>query len=117
MDPTITMETPTGGQYQDEEDDILDISAIAITPRKGSQKGEPIELDVSFQTGNIINIIISKNEKELLDNLNVGDKLDDIHFFSPIAIFRGTGIVAEKAPINSGPKQGDYNLDIRIESL
>ncbi len=103
---------------QDEEDeDFLDISAVAITFDNGQYKGEQVELDVSFQSGNIISLIISGDDQGLIDNFKVGNLLEDVHFYSPIAIFRGSGIISAKTQITSGPKKGDYSLDIKIESL
>lgn len=106
---------------EDEEtadiDDILDISSVGITLDKGPTKGTEVELDVSFQTGNIISVIISKSEKDLLDNLKVGEKLDNVNFYSPIAIFRGAGIISGSTRIDSGPKEGDFCLDIKVTSI
>ncbi len=101
---------------QDEEE-ILDISAIAITFDSGPHKGEQVELDVSFQSGNIVSLIISSKDESLVESLNVGVKLEDVHFYSPIAIFRGSGVVSAMTQIKTGPKKGDYSLDIKIESI
>ena len=98
------------------EDEYLDINAIKITFEKGPQKGKSIDLDVNFQSGNILSLIISSKDKSVIDNLEVGLKLKHVEFFSPIAIFEGTGVVAEKTMIGIGPKRGDYSLDIKIES-
>jgi hypothetical protein len=98
------------------EEEILDISAIAITFKSGPIKGRPIELDVSFQSGNTISLIIPRQEQALIDNLKVGGKLDDVQFYSPIAIFKGSGVVTSSTKIKTGPKQGDYCLDIKVVS-
>jgi hypothetical protein len=45
-----------------------------------------------------------------------GDVLKDLQFFSPIAMFNGSGTVSAKSQIKSGPKQGDFCLDIKITS-
>jgi len=76
-----------------------------------------VELDVSFQSGNVISLIVSSKDEHLIENLKVGVRLDDVHFYSPVAIFRGSGVVSAKTQIKSGPKKGDYSLDIKIESL
>jgi len=98
-------------------EEFLDISAVAITFDSGPYKGEQIELDVSFQSGNVISLIISSKDEALIENMKVGVKLEDVHFYSPVAIFRGSGIVSAMTQIKSGPKKGDYSLDIKIESL
>ncbi len=113
-EPNLEMEH----EDEDEEDEeFLDISAVAITFDSGPHKGEQVELDVSFQSGNIISLIISSKDESLIENLQVGCKLDDVHFYSPIAIFRGSGTVSAMTKIASGPKQGDFSLDIKIESI
>ncbi len=53
----------------------------------------------------MISLLISDKEKELIENLKVGVTLNDIQFYSPIAIFKGKGIVSAKTKIESGPKR------------
>ena len=98
------------GKEEVDEEEFLDISAVAITLADGSQ----LELDVSFQSGNIISLIIDKKDKALLKDLEEGVKLEDVHFYSPIAIFRGSGEIVSKTEIVAGPKEGDYSMDIRL---
>ncbi len=116
---TASADEPEAAAVETEEDDeeFLDISAVAITFDSGPYKGEQIELDVSFQSGNVISLIISSKDEKLIENLKVGCRLDDVHFYSPVAIFRGSGVVSAQTQIKSGPKKGDYSLDITIESL
>lgn len=102
---------------EEDEEEFLDISAVAITFDSGPSQGEQIELDVSFQSGNVISLIISSTDEHLIESLKVGVRLDDVHFYSPVAIFRGAGVVSAKTEIKSGPKKGDYSVDIKIESL
>jgi len=117
-DEAVDEETHTYDVEMEESDDeFLDISAVAITFDSGPYKGEQVELDVSFQSGNIISLIISSKDEELIESLKVGYRLDDVHFYSPVAIFRGSGVVSAQTKIKSGPKKGDYSLDITIESL
>lgn len=98
------------------DEDLIDISSIGITFDSGPQKGQMVEMEVSFQSGNMISMIVSSRDRELIDNLKVGFRLNNVQFFSPIAIFQGSGIVLAKTKINSGPKRGDYSLDIKIVS-
>ena len=98
------------------EEEILDITSIGITFTSGPFKGKMVEFDVNFQSGGMLSLIISKNDKAVIDELKNGDNLDDIQFYSPIAMFKGTAVVANKTQINSGPKQGDFCLDLKIKS-
>ena len=100
-----------------EDDDIIDITSIGIRFNHGPKKGEHVELDVSFQAGNVLSLIVSSSDKLLIESLKVGIRLDDMDFYSPIAIFKGSGIVEANTRIETGPKRGDYSLDIKIHSI
>lgn len=100
----------------EEDEDVLDITSIGITFTSGSQKGKMVEFDVNFQSGSMLSLIISKNDKGMIEELQNGETLDDIQFYSPIAMFKGTALVANKTQINTGPKQGDFCLDLKITS-
>ncbi|RLC32689.1 MAG: hypothetical protein DRH32_02520 [Deltaproteobacteria bacterium] len=102
---------------RNQEIEIIDISSIGITLKKGPQKGRVIELDVNYQSGNIISFVIAKKDRELVDNFSIGLQLDDIQFYSPIAIFKGAGLVYDKTEITRGPKKGYLSLDIKIISI
>lgn len=94
--------------------EIPDISSVEIALYKGAKKGDIIEFDVSFQSGNTINLLISNNDKELLESLDEGMLLSNVRFYSPMAMFSGQGKITSKTQIETGPKQGDYSLDIEI---
>lgn len=98
------------------EEEFIDITSIGITFASGPRQGKMIEFDVNFQSGNMLSIIIAKNDQGMIEELKAGMELDDIQFYSPIAIFNGAGVVSSKTQIKSGPKQGDFCLDIRIVS-
>jgi tetratricopeptide (TPR) repeat protein len=99
-----------------EEDEIIDINSIAILLPDGSRKGKSVELDVSFQSGNVISLLIAHREKDLIDFFNTGNTINNIQFTSPIAIFDGSGIVLSKTKIESGPRRGDYSVDLKVIS-
>jgi len=108
---------PEYSDFEEKDEEVPDISSIVIMLDKESQKGKVIELDVSFQAGNIINVIMSGREHGHFKNLNIGFKISDIQFFSPIAIFKGSGIVSNMTYIRSGPKKGDCSLDIKVVNI
>jgi hypothetical protein len=76
--------------------------------------GERVELEVCFQTGNVISLLISDFQKHILDAFKLGHRLNDIEFFSPMAVFKGNGTVSGKTQIKQGPKKGNYVLDITM---
>ncbi|MCK5783021.1 MAG: hypothetical protein KAH06_01125 [Desulfobacterales bacterium] len=97
-----------------DDDEMLDISAVRFVLPRGPKEGEKIELDISFQSGKYIRMIISRKEKDLIDSINPGDLLKEIVFYSPVAIFSGEGYVSSKNEIDAGPKKGDYSLEIKL---
>jgi hypothetical protein len=98
------------------DEEFIDITSIGITLENGPRKGKMVEFDVNFQSGNMLSLIISKQDQSLIEDLKAGMELREIQFYSPIAIFNGSGVVSSKTQIKSGPKQGDFCLDIKIKS-
>ena len=89
------------------EEEFIDISSIGMYLDSGPGKGKVVEFDVNFQSGNLLSLIIPKKDSKMIEHLDVDNTLDDLQFYSPIAIFSGAGVVAAKSEIKSGPKQGD----------
>lgn len=100
-----------------EDEDILDINSTRFKIPRGARQGEPVELEISFQAGKYLKILVAKKERQLIESLNVGDQLTAMTFYSPMAIFSGTGYVSSKVMINAGPKKGDYSLEIKILNI
>lgn len=97
-----------------ESEDFIDISSIILNIKDGAGGTKKLELEVSFQTGNLLSTIVSSNHKNIMMGLNQGERIDSVEFFSPIAIFEGSAIVQGKNEIGAGPKKGDYGLDLKI---
>jgi tetratricopeptide (TPR) repeat protein len=121
--PMPAMETIAAEQIEEgpsadggNEEEFLDITSIGITLESGPRKGKMVEFDVNFQSGNMLSLIISKQDQALIEDMKAGIELREIQFYSPIAIFNGSGVVSSKTQIKSGPKQGDFCLDIKIKS-
>ena len=114
--PAVNAEEPEIQIEEDKDEEILDINSIGLTFDSGPKKGEMVELDVSFQSGNVISVLITSHNKHLIENLKVGDKLNQVQFYSPIAIFQGTGVISAKTEIRVGPRKGDYSVDIKVSS-
>jgi tetratricopeptide (TPR) repeat protein len=97
-----------------EDDDALDINSIGITIDSGPQEGQVVEFNIRFQLGNIITLLIPIRDKDLIKFFKVGNKIDDIQYYSSIALFSGSGIVTLGKEIKIGPLRGDYCVDIEI---
>lgn len=96
-------------------EETLDISSVDIQLQSGPRKGETVDLDVTFQAGNTISVMIPSKDKYLADAFEPGLRLPDMQCYSLIAAFSGGGIVSGKTRITSGPRKGDYTLDITID--
>jgi tetratricopeptide (TPR) repeat protein len=99
-----------------QDDDSLDINSIGITLNRGPQKGQVVEFKVRFQLGNVVSLLISLRDKELTDTFKVGDKINDIQYYSTAALFKASGLVTSVKEIKIGPLRGDYCVDIKIVS-
>ena len=99
------------------DDDIIDITSIGISIDEGPMSGNHVELDVSFQSGSLLSLIVSGSNEALINLFQRGQTIHDVDFYSPIAIFKGSAVVESNTRINSGPKKGDFSLDIRIDSI
>jgi hypothetical protein len=97
---------------EEEYTGVLAISSICVPLEKGPLKGDMVEFDVTFQTGNIISVLVRANQKDLLEIFRLGNRLSYIQCYSPGAIFRCSGTVFGKTRIDSGPRKGDYVLEI-----
>jgi hypothetical protein len=96
------------------EEEVLDISSVGVPLNWGPLKGETVEFEVSFQSGNTISIVVPSDKPHLLEAFRPGLKLQDMQCYSLIAVFNGTGVISGKSQITSGPKKGDFALDITI---
>lgn len=106
--PTVEPDSEIDG------DDLLEINSIRFTLPRGKREGEKIELEVGFQSGQYIRMILPRKEKELIDSIRPGDLFKDMTFYSTMAIFSGEGYVSSRNEIDSGPKKGDTSLEIKI---
>jgi tetratricopeptide (TPR) repeat protein len=119
----ITVDLPELGEpppeevEPEEEEGVIDISSFAVPLAKGLRKGQKMEFEVSFQSGNKISTIIAAQRKDLVDAFEPGLRLSDIECFSPLAVFNARGIVSRMNKISSGPRRGDYSLDITIKGV
>jgi len=119
--PSAISDTPVESpdemsQYYEKEESVefLDITSIGINFDSGPAQGKMVEFDVNFQSGNMLSLIISSKDQDLIEDLKSGVKLNNIQYYSPIAIFKGAGIVSSRTQIENGPKRGDFCLDIKI---
>lgn len=97
-----------------DDDEMVDINSISFEVKSGPLKDQMIEVNVSFQSEDTISVLVPARDRDIIDYLNADVKLEDAQFYSPMAIFSGTGKVITKTKIESGPRRGDYSLDIKV---
>ena len=112
-EPVQAKKKPTKRE-EEEEAEILALSSVNIPLPAGPRKGESVEFEVTFQSGNAISIILSSKQKDLKEVFEQGTELTDIQCFSSMGVFNGNGTVSGKSLISSGPKRGDFAVDITI---
>ena len=110
----LEMESPPEAVHPE---DLLDISSVGIPLNEGAAAGRTRECDVCFQSGNILNLLIPDRETEILNILEPNSELEPVDFFSPIAMFEGKAKVLSKKKLETGPKKGDFSIDIQIVGL
>ena len=111
------VETAAGPPKPKKKEEIfLEISAISIEFESGPLKDQTVDFDVHFQSANTVSIIIPAVQKSLTEAFATGMKLPSLQCYSPITVFRTTGTVTGKAPIKQGPRQGDFTLDITVDT-
>ncbi|MBW1998740.1 MAG: hypothetical protein JRJ29_12345 [Deltaproteobacteria bacterium] len=99
----------------DKEMEILDISLVSMRMDGGPRKGQTMEFEVSFQTGNTISIMVPAEYKDIIEALKPGTRLPEMQCYSLLAVFNGSGTVSGLNRITSGPNKGNYALDLTID--
>ncbi|PIE70451.1 MAG: hypothetical protein CSA22_07800 [Deltaproteobacteria bacterium] len=117
VSPTASDTADAGSAVYQDDAELIDINSVGLRTDTHSVDPKHYNLDVTYQSGNVLSLIISGKEKELIEGLKVGVKLMNVDFFSEIAIFKGNGIISAKTKISSGPKKGDYSVDIKVVDI
>ncbi len=115
-DTSALIEAAEAAAEEAMDEDPIEICSLEITYDAGPEAGTTVELEVDQQIGNKLTLVIPGKNKEYVENLEVGRRLDDLQFFSHFIMFRGAGVVLTKTLINSGVNKGDYSLVIRMET-
>ncbi|HDI60798.1 MAG TPA: hypothetical protein ENF48_10695 [Desulfobacteraceae bacterium] len=108
MLPTLQIEAP---------DEVLDINTVRIQIPEGPSKGLYVDYDVSFQSGNVISILVSETDTEVLKALQLGEILPNVEMTATVAIFKGSAKVMAKNRIKVGPRSGYFNVDLKIRAF
>lgn len=96
------------------EEDLTDVSSIGITLVESAKKKRLVELEVNLVKSIELTVVVSRKQKELTDMLKTGTKLDNVQFYTPFAMFTGACVVKSNTKIGTGPKRGDFSIDLRV---
>jgi len=113
--PYLVETSQTDSQDSENEEGFLDISSVYVEVSNGPRKGDMVEFQVTSQSGNTISVNIPGERRDLLDAFRPGLRLPELQCYSPIAVFKGKGVVIKKRKIWHGRSQGNYLLDITID--
>ena len=113
--PVVAAPPPEEPKEPLAEEDIIDINLVSMKLEEGRRKGEVVEFDVAFQTGNTVSFTVPADDEDLIEALKPGKRLPQMQCYSMLAVFNGSGVVSGKTRITSGPKRGDFTLDVTID--
>ena len=113
--PYLAETSQADSQSLENEEGFLDISSVYLEVSNGPRKGDMVEFQVTSQSGNTISVNIPGGRRDLLDAFRPGLQLTELQCYSPIAVFKGRGVVIKKRKIWHGRNQGNYLLDITID--
>lgn len=111
-EPIDAKESEIEEETQDRE--FPPISSVELALGGRLEEGETFQFDVGSQSENAIRFLIRASEKELVEQLKVGAELNEVRFYSPITIFESAAVVSSNSRVESGPRRGDYSLEIKI---
>ena len=113
--PHLITKSQTDTQSTENDEGFLDISSVYVELGNGPHKGDMVEFQVTSQSGNTISVNIPGERRDLLDAFRPGLRLPQLQCYSPIAVFKGKGVVLKKRKVWHGRNQGNYLLDITID--
>ncbi len=96
---------------------ISDFVSAEFTLGKGSEKEKRYELNVMDCSRHGLGIVITQKDFDLLDRLNIGDKIKEIMFFAPRSMIKVNGSVRHITKIESGEYKGSYQIGVESDDL
>ncbi len=96
------------------ESDVCDISAIRLKLPKEAGEDEKIKLNVNFQHGTRLNVVVPRNKPDIARALQTGKTVPGVVFSSPIGSYSGTVYIQLNRTIDFGPHKGDASVNFKI---
>lgn len=101
------------------EDHVLDISAVyfEVADDVKTNKSRKVKLEVSFQHGTRINVLVPENETGISQHLKTGDIIQNVGLRSLRSISLATLYVQRIRKIDFGVQQGDTSITLKIINI
>lgn len=97
-----------------QEPETLDLLSISIPYRDEYQKKKEALLDVHFQRGKTINIIVPVHDRALANYLQPGRVMEDIQVNAADLIYMESCVVHGRSRIRVGNNRGDYTVTLKM---
>lgn len=108
------VDSKAADEEKTEEETFIDIMSIQLPSQFRQIVGRDVVLDVSYQRGHLISMIIPKKDQTLVDKFKNGLKIDDVQLFSPAVVFRSACLVSAVNQIMTGPQKEGYALVMQV---
>lgn len=97
--------------------EMPELFSVQFRLGNGGRKERVYDLNVHNGSGHGLGLLIPEKDFDLLEMVNVGDKLCGIIFFAREAIIRGNGTVRHKTKIGEGKYKGCYVMGIETGDI
>jgi len=99
------------------DNDVMDINAVRLTLPGDQAADDKVRLDVTFQHGITLNIVVPRDKPEIARAFRTGDTIKDVRFLSPAANLSGSVYVLLSRVIDFGAQRGDTSINLKIITI
>lgn len=100
------------------DSDVFDISAIRLKKTESQgKKDNRQKLNIIFQHGTKINIIVPRDQKDLSSVFQTGRTVEGVVCYSTMGTFSSTMYVLLNRTIDFGPHNGDASINLKILNI
>lgn len=96
---------------------MSNITRVCLTLPEKTGQGASVELNVLYQHGDKITVLVSQNDPALIECLQTGVRIDGVFFYSSAASFSGSMHVLLHTKIDFGPQTGDARVHMKIYNI
>jgi len=115
MQTSLPKPAEAGSEAQESEaEEFIDILSIQMPSKYRQAGGQDLVLDVAYQRGSAISVILSQRDRALIESFKAGARIDDIQFYSPAVVFQSACRISAIDQIESGPQKGGYALVMQV---